>query len=207
MSGRGSGILFVIAAPSGAGKSTVARGVLDSVPDLEFSVSYTIRAPRDGEQDGQHYHFVDRERFERMRQAGAFLESATVHGNLYGTELEATRRALAQGRDLLLDIDLQGARQVRRGPIDAVSIMILPPDFATLRSRLFDRGSEDEAERGRRLAGSRGEVEGFAEFSYLVVNQDLDTAVAQVRAIVIAERRRTARCAGEARRILATFPT
>jgi guanylate kinase len=206
MSGA-TGILFVIAAPSGAGKSTVARRVLESVPGLEFSVSYTTRAPRPEEQDGRHYHFVDRERFERLRREGAFLESATVHGNLYGTELEATRRVLAQGRDLLLDIDLQGARQVRAGPIDAVSIMILPPDFATLSSRLSERGSEDEGERVRRLARSRGEVEGFAEFSYLVVNQDLDAAVEQVRAILIAERRRTARCAEEARRILATFPT
>ena len=121
--------------------------------------------------------------------------------------LEATRKVLGRGRDLLLDIDLEGARQVRGGPIDAVSIMILPPDFATLRSRLSERAREGEAERERRLGRSRGEVEGFREFGYLVVNQDLDAAVEQVRAIVIAERRRTSRCAEDARRILATFPS
>jgi len=203
---NGGGILFVIAAPSGAGKSTVARRVTESVPGLEFSVSYTTRGAREGEQDGRHYHFVDRSRFEELRRTGALLESATVHGNLYGTGLEATRRVLGQGRDLLLDIDLEGARQVRRGPIDAVSIMILPPDFATLRSRLSGRASETESERDRRLGRSRAEVEGFEEFGYLVVNQDLEAAVEQVRAIVIAERRRTVRCADEARRILATFP-
>ena len=201
-----TGILFVLTAPSGAGKSSVARRVVERVRDLEFSVSYTTRAPRADERDGRHYHFVDRSRFERMRDDGAFLEWAVVHGNLYGTELAATRRVLASGRDLLLDIDVEGARQVRCGPIDAVSIMILPPDFSALESRLRERGSEDEVERARRLARSRGEVEGFAEFSYLVVNQDLETAVDSVRAIVLAERRRTARCTVEARRILATFP-
>jgi guanylate kinase len=201
-----TGILFVLTAPSGAGKSSVARGVIESVPELEFSVSYTTRAPRADERDGRHYHFVDRERFERMRQSGEFLEWATVHGNLYGTELQATRGVLGAGRDLLLDIDVEGARQVRRGPIDAVTIMILPPDFAALAARLRERGSEGEAERARRLARSRGEVEGFAEFSYLVVNQELETAVESVRGIILAERRRTERCTAEARRILATFP-
>jgi guanylate kinase len=141
-----------------------------------------------------------------MRQSGEFLEWATVHGNLYGTELQATRGVLGAGRDLLLDIDVEGARQVRRGPIDAVTIMILPPDFAALAARLRERGSEGEAERARRLARSRGEVEGFAEFSYLVVNQELETAVESVRGIILAERRRTERCTAEARRILATFP-
>lgn len=201
-----SGILFVLTAPSGAGKSSVARRVVELVRDLEFSVSYTTRAPRADERDGWHYHFVDRERFERMRAGGEFLEWATVHGNLYGTELAASRRALASGRDLLLDIDVEGARQVRRGPLDAVTIMILPPDFSALEARLRERGSEDQAERARRLARSRGEVEGFAEFSYLVVNQELETAVESVRAVVLAERRRTERCVAEARRILATFP-
>ena len=201
-----SGILFVLTAPSGAGKSSVARRVLERVGQLEFSVSYTTRAPRPDERDGRHYHFVDRERFERMRANGEFLEWAAVHGNLYGTELAATRRVLDSGRDLLLDIDVEGARQVRRGPIDAVTIMILPPAFSALEERLRERGSEGEAERERRLSRSRGEVEGFAEFSYLVVNQELETAVESVRAVVLAERRRTERCAAEALRILATFP-
>jgi guanylate kinase len=204
---RCAGILFVIAAPSGTGKSTVARRVLQQVPDLEFSISYTTRSPRRGEQNGRHYHFVDSERFEKMRAENSFLESATVFGNLYGTGLKATRHALDEGRDLLLDIDVQGARQVSRGPIDAVTIMILPPDFATLASRLSDRGSEDETQRARRLEQARQEVEEYGEFNYLVVNEDLANTVADVCAIVRAERRSTRRCSGEARRILATFPT
>lgn len=206
VSARRTGILFVIAAPSGTGKSTVARRVLVEVPQLEFSVSYTTRPPRDGEKDGRHYHFVDRASFERMRQEHAFLESASVYGNLYGTGLDATRKMLDEGRDLLLDIDVQGARQVREGPIDAVSIMILPPDFATLSSRLHERGSEDDATRGRRLAQAREEVEEYVNFNYVVVNEDLESTVTDVSSIVRAERRRTDRCDSEASRILATFP-
>jgi guanylate kinase len=191
--------------PSGTGKSTVARGVLDRVEDLEFSISYTTRPPRDGEEHGKHYHFVDRERFERMRVDGAFLESAEVFGNFYGTGLEETQTKLGLGQDLLLDIDVQGARQVKGAPIDAVSIMILPPDYATLAARLHDRASESEEQRVRRLAEAREELEEFDTFDYLVVNQELETSVSDVCAIVCAERRRTLRSAGEARRILATF--
>jgi len=202
---RRSGILFVIAAPSGTGKSTVAHGVLRQVDDLEFSISYTTRPPRDGEEHGKHYHFVDRERFERMRVDGAFLESAEVFGNCYGTGLEETQRKLGLGRDLLLDIDVQGARQVKGAPIDAVSIMILPPDYTTLAARLRDRASESEEQRARRLAEAREELEEFDTFDYLVVNQELETSVSDVCAIVCAERRRTRRSAEEARRILATF--
>jgi len=204
--GGRAGILFVIAAPSGTGKSTVARGVLDRLEDLEFSISYTTRPPRDGEQDGKHYHFVDRERFERMRAERAFLECAEVFGNSYGTAREETERKLEAGRDLLLDIDVQGARQVRRAQIDAVSIMILPPDFATLATRLRERASESEVQRSRRLAEAREELEEFDTFDYLVVNQDLDTSVSDFCSIVRAERRRTRRTGSEARRILATFP-
>jgi len=204
--GRRAGILFVIAAPSGTGKSTVANGVLQRVEDLEFSISYTTRPPRDGEEDGIHYHFVDRERFEQMRDGAAFLESAEVFGNSYGTGLEETRKKLGLGRDLLLDIDVQGARQVKGGPIDAVSIMILPPDHATLAARLHDRASESEEQRTRRLAQAREELEEFDTFDYLVINQELETSVSEVGSIVCAERRRTRRSAGDARRILATFP-
>lgn len=201
-----AGILFVISAPSGTGKSTVAREAVQRAPGLEFSVSFTTRPPRTGETEGRDYFFVDRERFETMVREGALLEWAPVFGNLYGTGLELTRQALAEGRDLLLDIDVQGARQVRGGPVSAVSVMILPPDFPTLASRLTGRGSEDAETRERRLAEAREEAGEYEAFDYLVVNEDLERTVEAVVAIVRAERRRTERCAAEAVRILSTFP-
>jgi guanylate kinase len=204
--GGRAGILFVIAAPSGTGKSTVAQNVLERVAGLEFSISYTTRPPRDGEQDGKHYHFVDPEQFEQMRAEQAFLEHAEVFGNSYATGREETDNKLGLGRDLLLDIDVQGARQVRRAQIDAVSIMILPPDYATLATRLRDRASESEQQRARRLAEAREELEEFDTFDYLVVNEDLEISVTDICSIVRAERRRTRRIGGDARRILATFP-
>ncbi|HXV77602.1 MAG TPA: guanylate kinase [Candidatus Polarisedimenticolaceae bacterium] len=206
MSERRQGILFVIAAPSGTGKSSVAREVLARDAELEFSISYTTRAPRDGERDGREYHFIDRDEFARMRERQAFLESAEVFDQLYGTGLEATRRSLATGKDLLLDIDVQGARQVTGGPLEAVTIMIFPPDYRTLTERLERRGSEDRAQSRRRLAKARAEAEDYLSFDYLVVNRDLEAAVRDVSAIVHGERRRTRRCATEARRVLATFP-
>jgi guanylate kinase len=203
---QGSGILFVISAPSGTGKSTLARAVVERLSGLEFSVSITTRPPRTDERDGHEYHFVDADRFKELIGQNAFLEWAEVYGNLYGTGLEVTRQALREGRDLLLDIDIQGARQVRGGPIPAVSVMILPPDFATLESRLRGRGSENDEELERRLAQAREEVQDYTNFEYLVVNADLQHAVEQVTAIVRAERRRVARCEAEGERIVATFP-
>lgn len=206
MSDRRQGILFVIAAPSGAGKTTLAHEVEKRIPDLEFSISYTTRPPRGSEKNGEDYHFVDREHFELMVEDGAMLEWAKVFGNLYGTGLEETRRALAEGRDLLLEIDIQGAGQVRRGAVESVSVMILPPDHATLESRLIGRASEGESERARRLTEALAEAREYDNFDYVVVNDDLEQAVAAIGAIVLAERRRTSRCTAEAEAILATFP-
>jgi guanylate kinase len=199
------GILFVLSAPSGTGKSTIARAVVAGMEELEFSVSYTTRPPRPEETDGKDYHFIGREQFEEMAESGAFLEWAEVFGNLYGTGLEATRLALADGLDLLLDIDIQGARKVRGGPLESVSVMILPPDYATLESRLAGRGSENEPERRLRLTQALAEAGEYKDFDYMVVNDELSGTILAVEAIVRAERRRTTRCAAEADAILDTF--
>lgn len=200
------GTLFVISAPSGTGKSTLVQRLLRSVPDLAFSVSFTTRPPRDGERPAEDYHFVEEAEFDRMVAETAFLEWATVHGQRYGTGLERTREALSRGRDLVLDVDVQGARSVREGPVPSVSIMILPPDYATLEKRLLERGSEAQAERDRRLSKAREEVEQFDEFDFLVINDNLDRTVDELRAIVAAERSRSRRRAGLAMRILESFP-
>jgi guanylate kinase len=203
----GTGILFVISAPSGTGKSTVARRLEERTPGLEFSVSFTTRQPRPDELDGRDYHFVDAGRFQAMVDGNGFLEWADVFGHRYGTGLEATRGALSEGRDLLLDIDVQGARQVRAGPVQAISIMLLPPDYATLEARLRGRGSEAGAQREDRLAQARQEAQEYLDFDFLVINDELDGAVADLGGIVRAERCRTGRRRGDAERVLATFPS
>ncbi len=201
------GILFILSAPSGTGKSTVARRLVEADADLHFSVSYTTRPRRRGECAGEHYHFVDDSEFESMARGDAFLESASVFGHSYGTGVKATRRMLGQGCDVLLDIDVQGARQVRESEIPSVSIMLLPPDFETLQGRLTDRGSESPGQLTRRLAQARREVGDYHLFDYLVVNRDLDRTVRDVEGIVCAERRKSIHSAEQAKQILATFPS
>jgi guanylate kinase len=204
---RERGILFVISAPSGSGKSTLAARLVEADPDLDFSVSYTTRPRRDGEKDGRDYHFVDDARFDTMVADDAFLEWATVFRQRYGTGRDWIERALAEGRDLLLDIDVQGARQVRDRAGEAVFLFVLPPDYPTLESRLRARGSDDEAQIAHRLSMARREVEEYSRYDYVVVNDDLEGATATLRSIVVAERSRATRRGHEAKRILSTFPT
>jgi guanylate kinase len=201
-----AGVLFVLSAPSGTGKSSLCRRLIEEVPGLAFSISYTTRHRRAGEENGRQYWFVDDDRFDAMMAENAFLEWAEVFGRRYGTGRAATAEALGAGHDLLLDIDVQGARQVRQGTDDTVSVFLLPPDFATLEGRLRSRRSEPEAEVARRLALAGREAQEFSDYDYLVINDDLERATADLAAIVRAERRRTGRCRAEAARILESFP-
>lgn len=206
MSDPARGRLVVISAPSGTGKTTLARRLLESVPGLAFSVSYTTRPRRAGEESGREYHFVDDDRFDAILAADGFLEWAHVFGQRYGTGRSATDAALASGSDLLLDIDVQGARQVRDSGLPSVSIFILPPDYETLAARLGQRASEGAPEAARRLAEARGEATEYERFDYVVVNADLEEASQELIAIVRAERARTKRRKARVEAILATFP-
>jgi len=184
------GTLFVISAPSGTGKTTILKKVMAEVEGLAFSVSHTTRPPRSGERDGVDYHFVDRDRFRTMQEAGAFLEWAEVHGNFYGTSREAVEAGLAGGIDLILDIDVQGCRLVRAAAPEAVSIFIVPPSWEELTRRLTGRGTDSEATISLRLANARKEMDDLDRYDFVVVNDDLARAVATLRAIVVAERSR-----------------
>jgi guanylate kinase len=194
---RRRGLMLVLSSPSGAGKSTIARNLLESDPALELSVSVTTRPRRPSEIDGVHYHFVSQRDFDRLRDTDALLEWAEVHGNCYGTPREAAEQAMSEGRDMLFDIDWQGANQlVEKMPTDIVSIFILPPSMEELKSRL-QRRAEDSAETiEKRLANARAEIGHWQEYDYVVVNDDLDRAYGAVRAIVTAERLRRNRRPG-----------
>jgi guanylate kinase len=189
-----AGILFIISAPSGSGKSTLVNQLRSLVTDLEFSVSYTTRAPRGSEQQDREYHYTSRSQFEEMIDRGEFLEWACVFGHYYGTASRSFTDAQAAGKDLLLDIDVQGAAQVREKIPDAVSIFVLPPNPNVLATRLRNRsraeGSLDQEEIDRRLAKAKGEIENYRQYRYILVNDILDHAVESLTAIVIAERAR-----------------
>ncbi len=187
-----AGILFIISAPSGSGKSTLVSQLRTLVAGLEFSISYTTRAPRGSEEDGREYHFTTREEFERMVAAGDFLEWAEVFGNYYGTAVSALEHAKAAGKDLLLDIDVQGALQVMKKLPEAVSIFILPPSPQVLEMRLRNRSEAEqmtsETVIQSRLAEARNELKQIWDYKYALVNDVLDQAVAEMRAIVLSER-------------------
>ena len=183
-----SGCLFVIAAPSGGGKTSLVKALLEREPGIRLSVSYTTRPPRPGERDGDHYHFVDVPRFMALKDSGAFLEHAHVHGNWYATSATWLSDQVHQGADVLLEIDWQGALQVRRLVPGAVLVFILPPSIESLRERLEKRGQDSPAVIVRRLEAAREEMRHAAEFDYVIMNQDFARAVDDLSAIVRASR-------------------
>jgi len=188
---RMSGTLYIVAAPSGAGKSSLVNALLEREPGIVLSVSHTTRPPRPGDVDGQHYHFVNRGVFERLVADGAFIEHAEVFGNLYGTSRAAVEPLLAQGRDVLLEIDWQGARQVRNVLPDCASVFILPPSREELERRLRTRAADNAQTIARRLAESREEIAHAGDFDYIIVNDEFADALADLRAIVTARRLRS----------------
>ena len=205
MSSSRRGLLFIVSAPSGTGKTTIVERLVQVVPRLRLSRSYTSRTARAGEQDGVDYNFISRERFESMIAEHAFLEWADVFGNYYGTGAADTEQSLAAGEDVVLVIDVQGARQVRGRGIETVGVFVLPPSASVLESRLRGRSKDTEEQMRRRLEVARTEVGEFAQYEYVVVNDDLDGAVSRMRAIVMAERARVKAMRGEAETIIDTF--
>jgi len=198
------GTLFIVAAPSGAGKSSIVNAVLARDPNLCLSISFTSRAPRPGERHAEHYHFVSAEEFERMVAAGDFFEHARVHGDWKGTARQSVEPQLQAGRDVLLEIDWQGARQVRAQVPGAVTVFILPPSRQALEQRMRARGQDSEAVIAQRLAAAREEMSHYGEFDYVIVNEHFDVAVSEMCSIFTASRlRREPQVARHARLITA----
>jgi guanylate kinase len=188
-----AGSLFVLAAPSGGGKTSLVNALLAREPGIRLSISYTTRKPRPGEHEGVHYHFVDDERFHALKEAGEFLEHAFVHGHWYATSAIWLAAQVSAGQDVLLEIDWQGAEQVRKLLPDSVHIFVLPPSLAVLRARLEKRGQDGPEVIERRLAGALQEMNHWQEFDYVIINQDFATAVGDLDAIVRAARLKVAR--------------
>jgi guanylate kinase len=205
MSSNARGLLFIVSAPSGAGKTTLVERLVEQVPNLKMSRSYTSRPARGGEKDGVDYNFVSRERFEAMIAAGAFLEWAEVFGNLYGTCANDTERFLDQGFDVVLVIDVQGARKVRARGVDTTTVFVMPPSFEELEQRLRRRSKDSEEAIQRRLAVARAEVVAFADYDYVVINDEVNAAMDRLRSIVVAERAMLPRMRRAAQGIVRTF--
>nr|WP_315485531.1 guanylate kinase [uncultured Undibacterium sp.] len=186
-----SGSLFLVSAPSGAGKSSLVNALLKLEPDLKLSISFTTRAPRPGEQDGREYHFITVEDFLSRKNHGEFLEFAEVHGNYYGTSKILIQEAMQAGTDILLEIDWQGARQVKKQFPDVASVFILPPSVQALNERLNKRGQDSQEVISRRILAAGGEIAHAPEFEYVIINQDFELALSELSAIVKATRCRT----------------
>ncbi|MDQ4120252.1 MAG: guanylate kinase [Acidobacteriota bacterium] len=199
------GNLFIISSPSGGGKGTLIRETLYRVPDVGYSISFTTRKPRRGEVHGQHYYFVGVEEFENLIASGEFLEYANVHGNFYGTSRGEVEKELKLGRDVILEIDVQGAEIIKRLIPESVSVFILPPDFETLRERLIRRGTDNPEVLEVRLRNAPGEIRRFTEFDYVIVNDEKERAARQLAAIFYAERARIERMTVAALQVLETF--
>ena len=205
MSSDAPGQLFIVSAPSGTGKTTLVERLVQVVPELRMSRSYTSRTARAGERDGVDYNFVSRQRFEAMIGETAFLEWADVFGNFYGTAAADTEAVLAAGEDVVLVIDVQGARQVRTRGIETVGIFVLPPSAAILEQRLRGRSQDTEEQIRRRLEKAFDEVNEFEQYEYIIVNDELEAAVERLRSIVVAERARVKSMRGVAEGIIGTF--
>jgi guanylate kinase len=188
-----SGALFIVSGPAGAGKTSLVKALLEAEPELRLSVSHTTRAPRPGEVNGRDYHFVTPREFERMLEAGEFLESAVVHGNHYGTSQKWIERELADGRDVLMVPDWQGAQQVRRLMRQVVSIFVLPPSLEVLEARLKGRGQDSPEVMKQRLVAARDEISHVSEYDYVIINEEFNRAALDLRSIFRAERLKLAR--------------
>ena len=199
------GNLIVVSAPSGAGKSSLVKNVLARLDHLRYSISWTTRAPRGSEREDHDYHFASDGEFQRMQDQGGFLEYAEVHGHLYGTPMQALEEILATGDDVILDIDVQGATQIRKRLPSAVTVFVLPPTRRVLAARLESRNQDAPAEIERRLRNASSEVQQFETFNYVIINDDLGRASSALEAIIVAERHRATRVRDAALEIVSTF--
>jgi guanylate kinase len=199
------GSLIIVSGPSGAGKSVLVANTLQSVPKLKFSVSYTTRAPRGKEQNGVEYFFIDRKEFQSLIQSNDFLEWAEVHGNFYGTSRRFVDDLLRQGEDVILDIDIQGARIIRQKRADAVAVFVLPPSYAILRERLQRRSLDDHVVIEQRLKRAIQEIGHYREYDYLIINEDLGVATQELQSIIVSARCRMIARINSAQSIVATF--